>query len=231
MKRPAEDPPDDPRLEPLPQTSIPSSTQAVPVQIRGTKRTATEAEVTADDMETEVTNLLLAQRTGFLGAVQGQEMPVCEDFTPEVPIPYWDEISGKPLDEDKIKGARKEEIHVVNQMGVWEPILRPYNERVISTRWIDMNKGDEERPEHRSRSVARELKPRGSKSQVDSTSRNDFFASMPHISFAYFVHTCSRTTISQLGWEVGFKVSGYTFDFHCRQESTFLESSQEAIAG
>ena len=39
-------------------------------------------------------------------------------------------------------------------------IPRLVGEKVISTRWVDVNKGDEDRPKYRSRFVARELKPR-----------------------------------------------------------------------
>ena len=89
--RRAEDPPDDPRLVP-----------EVSEEARGTKRSADEL----DDMETEVTNLLLAQRRGFLGALHvgdSDQKPVCEDdlgIDPEAPQ-YWDNISGKATFDGK----------------------------------------------------------------------------------------------------------------------------------
>ena len=70
--------------------------------------------------------------------------------------PYWDDISGKPLDPSGVKEARKEEVQVINEMGVWEVIPRPVGEKVISTRWVDINKGDEGHPKYPSWFVARE---------------------------------------------------------------------------
>ena len=132
-------------------------------------------------METEVTNLLLAQRRGFLGALHtdsnSSRKPVCEDdfgIDPEAPQ-YWDNISGKPLSTEKVEEARSEEISAINQMQVWEVINRPSNEKVIPTRWVDVNKVDEKNVKYRSRLVAKEIK----RSNGTPGSWTDFFASMP----------------------------------------------------
>lgn len=74
--------------------------------------------------------------------------------------------------------ARKEEIDVIKEMSVWEVIPRPKGEKVISTRWVDVNKGDEEKEKYRSRLVARELKK---KRENEWSTWSDFFASMPPI--------------------------------------------------
>ena len=184
IKRPAEDPPQDPRLEPLEQPggSVGSTRQP------GTKRDVEQASLSSDpmeDVETSLTNVLLSQRQGFLGAVYAQveqspeTLPVCEEhfeIDPEEPL-YWDNVSGKPLDTAKVPEARREECQVIDAMGVWGVIDRPTNERVISTRWVDVNKGDETHPKYRSRFVTRELKQKG-----DTPSHwSDFFASMPPI--------------------------------------------------
>ena len=100
---------------------------------------------------------------------------------PEVETPYWDDIYGKPLDPAGVKEARKEEVQVITEMGVCEVIPRPAGEKVISTRWVDINKGDEDRPKYRSRFVARELKPRGSH-RGDVANWDEFYASMPPLS-------------------------------------------------
>ena len=167
VKRRAEDAPDDPRLVP-----------EVSEEARGTKRSADEL----DDMETEVTNLLLAQRRGFLGALHTDMTtvrPVCEEsFGIDAEAPqYWDNISGKPLSTEKVEEARSEEISVINQMQVWEIIDRPTNEKIIPTRWVDVNKGDEKNVKYRSRLVAKEIK----RSNGTPGSWTDFFASMPPI--------------------------------------------------
>ena len=187
MKRQAENPPDDPRLE---QDTLIPAMEFEEEEARGTKRRAEKV----DDMETEVTNLLLAQRRGFLGALQAgdsNQKPVCEDdlgIDPEAPM-YWDNISGKPLSTEKVEEARTEEISVINQMQVWEVIDRPSNEKVIPTRWVDVNKGDEKNVKYRSRLVAKEIK----RSNGTPGSWTDFFASMPPITALRILFTLAVT--------------------------------------
>ena len=76
------------------------------------------------------------------------------------------------------------------QWASWEPIPRPKNEKVISTRWVDVNKGDEQRPKYRSRLVARELKAKSGQSE---THWSDFFASMPPITALRILSTIAVT--------------------------------------
>ena len=71
----------------------------------------------------------------------------------EEPVVYWDNVSGKPLKPEKVRAARLEECEVIETMGVWEVIPRPKNEKVITTRWVDVNKGDEIKEKYRSRFV------------------------------------------------------------------------------
>ena len=62
-------------------------------------------------------------------------------------------------------------------MGVWEKIPRsqmPSGIKTIGTRWVDVNKQDEENPFYRSRLVGQEIK-RGS-------GFDEFFAAMPRLS-------------------------------------------------
>ena len=189
IKRPAEDPPQDPRLEdPEQPGGIVASTRQP-----GTKRDVEQAGLSSDpmeDVETSLTKVVLSQRQGFLGAVYAQveqspeTLPVCEEnfgIDPEEPL-YWDNVSGKPLDTAKVQEARREECQVIDAMGVWEVIDRPANERVISTRWVDVNKGDETHPKYGSRFVARELKQ-----------KSDFFASMPPITALRALFTLAVT--------------------------------------
>ena len=49
---------------------------------------------------------------------------------------------GSHLTPSGVKEARKEEVQVINEMGVWEVISHPVGEKFISTRWVDINKGD-----------------------------------------------------------------------------------------
>ena len=89
---------------------------------------------------------------------------------------------------------------MINQMQVWEVIDRPSNEKVIPTRWVDVNKGDEKNVKYRSRLVAKEIK----RSSGTPGSWTDFFASMPPIyRVAYFIYACSYKEDSELKREVG----------------------------
>ena len=132
IKRPAPDPPEDPRLEPDPSETqldtIPMEDSAGSAQpSRGTKRDADAAGVTVEPMddETAITNLLFSHRKGFLGALHAklqespEVLPVCEeqfDIDPETPW-YYDDVSGKPLDTKMVQAARREECQVIQTIG------------------------------------------------------------------------------------------------------------------
>ena len=81
------------------------------------------------------------------------------------------------------------EIRVINQMQVLEVFDRPSNEKVIATRWVDMNKGDENNVKYRSRLVANEIK----RSNGTPGSWTDFFASMPRITALRILFTLAVT--------------------------------------
>ena len=62
-----------------------------------------------------------------------------------------------------VKAARHEELTVLDDMGVWE--VRPITEclqitgkKPTKVRWVDVNKGDSESPNVRSRIVAKDFK-------------------------------------------------------------------------
>ena len=66
-----------------------------------------------EDVETSLTNVLLSQRQGFLGAVYAQAeqspeiLPVCEEnfgIDPEEPL-YWDNVSEKAVGHCKGAGG------------------------------------------------------------------------------------------------------------------------------
>ncbi len=65
----------------------------------------------------------------------------------------------------------------IEDMGVWEKIPRsqmPSGMKTIGTRWVDVNKQDEENSLYRSRLVGQEIKRRGG--------FDEFFAAMPSLS-------------------------------------------------
>ena len=97
---------------------------------------------------------------------------------------FYDDISGRELDPDGVAKARGEELEFIDKMGVWDIIPRSEaGVTVIKGRWVDVNKGDEARPNYRCRYVAKEFK-RGVKGCLVA----EFFAAMPPL-------WCSKTLL------------------------------------
>jgi hypothetical protein len=92
--------------------------------------------------------------------------------------PYFvDDVSGMILDTQRVKAARKEEIEGVNKHNVYTkvPIQECWDktgQAPVSTKWVDINKGDIENPDIRCRWVGREFKG-------NDTGREDLFAATP----------------------------------------------------
>ena len=74
------------------------------------------------------------------------------------PLAAWDDISAAPLDPLKVIEARKVEIGYAQNKPVWKKIPRWQAKekgwKIIKSRWIDINKGDDKNPNYRSRIVA-----------------------------------------------------------------------------
>lgn len=87
---------------------------------------------------------------------------------------FIDDVSGKPLQHALAIKARKLEMEFFRKMHVYEKVPRWHAReagcKVITTRWLDVNKGDNEHPDYRARLVGRELK-------LDN--RLDLFAATP----------------------------------------------------
>ena len=116
--------PDDPRLEPDPEGAM----SALVERLHG--------EYIANVQDT------------------GGEQPVCEEPSPShgyeddsEPREFVDDISGKSLDSDLVERARREEMEIIQDMGVWKVVDRPMGKKVIGTRWVDINKGAEVNPD------------------------------------------------------------------------------------
>ena len=66
------------------------------------------------------------------------------------------------LDPAMVKAARKEELDQLHKHKVYRKVLRQMardrGKRVIGVKWVDLNKGDDSRPNYRSRLVAKELR-------------------------------------------------------------------------
>lgn len=87
----------------------------------------------------------------------------------------WDDVTGQELDPKEVRKARAKEMAYVSEKQVWKVIPREEAARngwkVIQTRWIDINKGDRDNPNYRSRLVAKEFN--------DGTQHDGLFAATP----------------------------------------------------
>ena len=75
----------------------------------------------------------------------------------------FDDQSGAPLKPELMRQARRDEIDYFKKMNVYQkvPVHEAWQETgkgPIGVRWVDINKGDEDRPNYRSRLVAKEFK-------------------------------------------------------------------------
>ena len=92
------------------------------------------------------------------------------DEDPEVPLAvtdlhhkFTDSITGQPLNTDLVHAARKKELEYFAAKRVWRKVPRADAMRLqgkppITVKWIDVNKGDDENHNYRSRLVAREVR-------------------------------------------------------------------------
>ena len=75
-----------------------------------------------------------------------------------------DNVSGVELDPELMKEARKLEMKFFKEMRVYTRVPRATHRmkggQIIGVRWVDVNKGDSEKPDYRSRLVGQEFAPR-----------------------------------------------------------------------
>lgn len=69
----------------------------------------------------------------------------------------WDDVSNVQLDPSLVRKARQVEMYVFKNMHVYDRVPRDSQKetggKVIGVRWVDVNKGDEEKTDDRSRHV------------------------------------------------------------------------------
>ena len=75
---------------------------------------------------------------------------------------YWDSASGQPLDPELVRKARHEEVQYIRQSKLYNivPIEECYQytrRAPIKGKWVDLNKGDNEHKQYRSRYCAKEF--------------------------------------------------------------------------
>ena len=87
---------------------------------------------------------------------------------------FWDDVKGGHLDRAQVIEARRLEMAYFKRMGVYSKVpigeARSLGAKIISTKWVDTNKGSEQEPNYRSRFVGREL---------NLSDRPDLFAATP----------------------------------------------------
>ena len=71
----------------------------------------------------------------------------------------WDDLTGMRLEAGNVVEARAKEVVYLREKKVYDKIHRHHAMRqkwkIIKTRWIDINKGDDENPVYRSRVVGK----------------------------------------------------------------------------
>ena len=71
----------------------------------------------------------------------------------------FDDLTGMSLDAGKVREARDKEVRYIRDKSVYQKIPRAVAIRngwkIIRTRWIDINKGDDDNPIYRSRFVGK----------------------------------------------------------------------------
>ena len=98
---------------------------------------------------------------------------------------FYDDTTGKMLDKELVTRARKTEMDFFKKMKVYTKVHRSQADKIISVRWIDINKGDSEKPDYRSRLVGREI-------NRDKEKREDLFAATPPLeSLKYIISKCA----------------------------------------
>ena len=84
-----------------------------------------------------------------------------EEETVDFDVEGWDDVTVKALDPKAVRQARLKEMKYVKEKQVWQPISRDEARRrgwkVVKTRWIDINKGNEDTPNYRTQLVAKEV--------------------------------------------------------------------------
>ncbi len=101
---------------------------------------------------------------------------------------FVDDSAGTPLRTDLVMAARQEELEWIRSEGIYRKVpLRVCLERgfkPIDTKWLDINKGDDNEPNYRSRMVAREIKAR--KKPEEKLEASSLFMATPPIE-AFFM--------------------------------------------
>jgi hypothetical protein len=108
---------------------------------------------------------------------------------------YRDDLTGQPLKDIEVQRARAVELQYFHAKGVWTKVPRSRSQKdtgrnPITVRWVDVNKGDEQNPNYRSRLVARQLK-------ATDRSGQTYFAPAPPLEALRTVISFAMTRIGE----------------------------------
>ena len=111
----------------------------------------------------------------------------------------WNDLTGMIFEAGKVNEARSKDVQFIRDKRVYDKIPRPQATRkgwkVIQTRWIDIDKGDDENLNYRSRLVGKEFND----GQMDGL----FAATPPLEALRFLVHDAAAV---ETGEEMGSKV-------------------------
>ena len=119
----------------------------------------------------------------------------------------WDDVSGKVLDKEMVQRARQEEIDEYRMHEVYTKVAiseswKETGKPPVQVRWIDINQGDSEHPDYRSRLVAKEIK---------TDKRDDLFAATPPLEALKLLISMAMT--EGIGYEKGREETGMKLEF------------------
>ena len=83
---------------------------------------------------------------------------------------FVDDMSGTELNKEDAVEARRKELEFFKKLGVYTKVKKEEGMKIISTKWLDVNKGDDKNKNYRARLVGRE---------IAFDKRDDLFAATP----------------------------------------------------
>ena len=89
---------------------------------------------------------------------------------------FYDSVTGAMLDPSMVDEARKEELEWIHRRKIYEVVpLSEAKGKLVTLKWVDVDKGGAGQPHYRSRLVAREIRRKGKRVLPDA----QLFSSMP----------------------------------------------------
>ncbi len=136
----------------------------------------------------------------------------------------YDDVSGAELDPEEVLRARGVEIKFFRDRKVYDKILRsqvPKGAKVISVRWIDINKGDSVKKDYRSRLVARQMKY--------GVVKEEWFAGTPPLEAMRLIISVAASKKTRGGKRYGLMANDVrrAYFYAAARETTYIELPEE----